>query len=604
MSYNWSIVQKKLYGILKGSGDDISMFDAKGNKTIDPEEASRFFVKFNSNNKKIGSFMILVAIHDQGQSSFINIKTPEIADDEDFKIVHTIRDHIRNSVGRKEGVKVNWQVFDHEIDPREEAVNNIKESKDISKVFGSTKSSFQRIGEAKLIIRHTGSVNEEKHGARTRQIRAIFVENRLGERFSYPHLHMTGARAFARHISNGGTNHDSIASAIFEMSKDYLSIRNTGHQLRKNNGLAEWVGSLRENMYRINKTLKSLHGPKGYNSTSANLTLENILTDSQSIRDIHNKLAETCGCQPEDPMHQDLGRAAHYISAYPMAQKPMTFSWSGQPDITPPDEYGNVLERLNWQLSQLSGACNVKESAARLAEIATKIKSGIKIEEDELDFIREAFSSNLSYVPEDNRLPEEKELDEFIDSFDLPTTLEEDPFEPNDKEAEEQPVEEDVDNPTLTDFNPAKDDFAYQSGYDAIIRGKHEDDCPYEDGSDLAAKWHAGYKDGLMHDYKDDIDMTEATTTNHLADYKYKNIQGLYNYKHFEHPDGSFIQIRRNSTKDNFDGIHKNGKTGEMTKFKDIDSMKTHVNQSHSVAETEIDETDAIIKRMSNLAGI
>lgn len=629
MSYNWSIVQKNLYGILKGSGDDISMFDVKGNRTIDPEEASRFFVKFKSADKEIGSFMILVAIHDQGQSSFINIKTPELQSDEDFQVVHTIRDHIRNAIGRKEGIKVDWQVFDHEIDPREEAVNNIKESKDISKVFGSTKSSFQRIGEAKLIIRHTGSVNEEKHGARTRQIRAIFVENRLGERFAYPHLHMTGARAFARHISNGGTNHDSIAEAIFEMSKDYISLRNTGHQLRKNNGLTEWVGSLRENMYRINKTLKSLHGPKGYNSTSPNLTLENVLTDNQSIQEIHNKLAETCRCQPEDPMHQDLGRAAHYISTYPMTQTPMTFSWSGQPDITPPDDYSNVLERLNWQLSQLSGACNVKESAARLAEIASKIKSGMKIEEDELDFIREAFSSNLSYVPEDTRLPEEKELDEFIDSFDGEVKLEEDPFEPSDEEDDEQPIEEDarpvdnftiddikhletmrdfnqmkefakkliatpsrkpmkpqkiawfsqaidakrnpaalikmmydlllggeghgvlgsrhstdpnvyrksfgeetIDRPELTDMNPSKEEFAYQSGYDAIIHGRHEDDCPYEDGSELASKWHEGYKDGLLHDYKDDPVMSEESS------------------------------------------------------------------------ETEIDETDAIIKRMSNLAGI
>lgn len=466
MGYDWSIVQIKLYGILKGSGKDIDMYDVQGNRTIDPAEATRYFVSFESADKKFGDFKIVVAIHDHGQDSFINIKTPELKSDIDFKTVHTVRDHIRTAIGRKEGVKVNWQVFDHEIDPREEAVHNIKESKDISKVFGSTKSSFQRIGEAKLIIRHTESVNEDKHGARSRHIRAIFIENRMGERFAYPHLHVSGARAFARHVSNGGTNHDPIAETIFEMSKDYISLRNTGRQLRKNNGLNEWVESVRENMHRINRKLTSLRGPKGYSNISPTLSLENVLTDNQAIQEMHNKLSETCGCGPDDPRNQDLGRAAHYIISYPYQpqQEAPKFLWNGQPNITPDDMYENVLERLNWQINQLAGSCTVDESAVKLSEIANKIQSGIKVEEDEMNFIREAFTSSLSYVSEDNRLPEEIELDEFLAEFGLnepsvtEETLDEDPIEEEtqivDEETpiEDYPVEEEeVDEISETD---------------------------------------------------------------------------------------------------------------------------------------------------------
>lgn len=418
MSFNWEIIHEKLYGILRGFSKEVVMYDEKGNRTIDPAEGTRFFVTFNSADKKLESFLILVAMHNDGQDSVINIKTPELKSDKDFEIVHSVRDHIRNAIGRREGIKVDWQIFDHEIDPREEAVNNIKESKDVSKVFGTTKSSFQRIGEAKLIIRHTETVNEEKHGARSRHIRALFIENKQGERFAYPHLHVSGARAFARHVSNGGTNHDNIAETIFEMSNDYINLRNSGRLLRKNKAIHEWVNTIRENMHGINRKLKSLHGPKGYSTISPTLTMENVITDNNAIQELHAKLAEMCNCQSDNPMYESLGRAAYYISTHPIKEE-LSFGWKNQPSLTPPDGmYENVLDKLHWQLQELATACSIDISAAKLSEIANKIKSKAKIEEDELNFIREAFTSSLSYVPEDTRLPEEKELDEFLSEFD------------------------------------------------------------------------------------------------------------------------------------------------------------------------------------------
>jgi hypothetical protein len=422
MSFNWSIIKNKLYGILKGSSKEVVMYDERGNRTIDPDEATRYFVTFRSDNKDVEEFILLISINDDGQDSVINIKTPELKSNEDFTTVYAIRDHIRNAIGRKEGIKVNWQVFDHEIDPREEAVNNIKESKDISKIFGSTKSSFQRIGEAKLIIRHTDTVNEEKHGARTRHIRALFVENQNGERFQYPHLHLSGARAFARHVSNGGSNHDVVANAIFEMSKDYISLRSTGQHLRKSNGLNEWVETIRENMQRINRTIKSLHGPKGYTNISPTLAQESIISDSQSVLDLQKKLAETCGLSEDDPMYESLGRAAHYIATYPAVPKP-TFSWKSQPNLTAPEGmHENAIERLNWQLQELANYCSEETAASRLSGIANKISMGTMLEEDEMVFVRDAFQSSLSYIPEETRVLEEIELDEFLAEFD-PDTL-------------------------------------------------------------------------------------------------------------------------------------------------------------------------------------
>lgn len=423
MSFNWPIIREKLYGICKTSSIGMTMYDAKGNKTIDPKDATRFIAKFSSNDPNLDNYSILVAIHDQGQTSFINIKTPTLENSKDFDMVHNLRNHIRSSIGLKEGIKINWQEFDHAIDPREEAVNNIKESKDISKIFGTTKSSFQKIGEAKLIIRHTDVVNEEKHGARTRHIKAFFIENKNGERFSYPHLHMSGARAFARHISNGGTNHDSIAESLYNMSQDYLSLRRIGHNLRqRENPKQEWIQTIREGMNKINRTLKSMHGPKGYNLVKETLLRDNLIIDKNAVSSMVSELKEYCNCQMDDPLSADIDRTANYLIAPQPSLKtdmePISFTWSHRPDITQyPATAKNVLERVFWQINEISKACMNEPAIGRLQQIAEKISNSIQLDEDDLNLVREALASINSF-DDASVMPEEQELDEFLNEFD------------------------------------------------------------------------------------------------------------------------------------------------------------------------------------------
>ena len=54
-------------------------------------------------------------------------------------------------------------------------VDELKEAK-MSKLAGSTKSSYQRVGENRLIIRHVGPIDEEKMGSRTRNIKSIYIK--------------------------------------------------------------------------------------------------------------------------------------------------------------------------------------------------------------------------------------------------------------------------------------------------------------------------------------------------------------------------------------------------------------------------------------------
>ena len=420
MNHNWKVIRNKCYGILKSPGKDVKnlvMYDEKGNETVDPLESTRMFVELSSKDPNIDSYKILVAIRDDGQASHIEIKTPNLVNDKDFDQVHRLVNHIKGAIGRKEGIKITWQQLDKEINTREEAMHNIQESKDVGKLSGTTKSSFQRIGEAKLIIRHTDTVNEDKHGARTRHIRALFVENKLGERFAYPHLHMTGARAFARHISNGGTNYDTVAEKLFKLSEDYLSLRRAAKQIRLHESANSYVNPIRKCMEGINKKLKSMHGPKGYATMSKDLLKENTITDLAAIEKLHLQIAESCACQQGGEYWDDYGTAAQYISQHPQPTV-VNFTWSRKPEFTNSVD-SNLASRMHNQILELADACTNEEAAMKLREVAQMLIDGTAPEQSHMDFVKEALASSMKFVPENMHIPEEAELDEYLSEYEL-----------------------------------------------------------------------------------------------------------------------------------------------------------------------------------------
>ena len=290
------------------------MFDKGGAKTMDPHEATRFFCTIPSNDPALKNFSILIILHDEDASSHLDIKTPDLADDGDFNTVIALKDSMQTNIGDKEGLSINWYKFDHDIDIRDDAVNNIKESRDISKPYGSTKSSYQKIGNSKLVIRHTDPVNEEKQGSRWRHIKNIFIETKLGERVKYPHPHIAGARAMARHLANEGRYNDQVSKAILKMSEDYIKLKKANKLMRgKDDDLSLKVKGALE---QLAKESKRLSGSKGYATGIANLANKTMSAPAEKVINLRNSLAETCGCQQDDDSAiSSLEAAARYLIA-------------------------------------------------------------------------------------------------------------------------------------------------------------------------------------------------------------------------------------------------------------------------------------------------
>lgn len=533
MTFNWIDIRKNVFGILKSPGrnlDDLDMYDEYGSETIDPVDANRFYATFKSYDDELDSFTILVAIRDEGQRSHIDVKTPGFRNDKDFNMILSLIKHIRKAVGLKEGIKVNWQDFDKTIDPREEAVNNIKESKDVGKIFGTTKSSFQRIGEAKLIIRHTSPVNEEKHGARTRYIKALFVESKDGERFAYPHLHMAGARAFARHVSNGGKNFDQVAEKIFTLSENYISLKTVAKEMRlvNRNNIAS---TLKENMIGINKKLKGIFGPKGYHAVSQDLINESILIDEESVKEIQNYLAEICNCSPESKLFTDIGVAARYINGIPANEvSPFTFTWNRKPSVMTTNSL-NAKDAMYAQVVELADASDHPKTSIKLLKIAEMIANNVLPSDDDVKFIKEAISSSEQYtsIP----IVESIELDKYFENYSLEniftdhTVIDESHMDQVFPDTEQGAIDA-LSNLSTHDLTDAK------AIPDPYVKGVWQVD--HKNGTSIV--YLKGYDDaGLKFNDFEDMDMTEEASSD--------------NFKDIEGPDPLSHSI--DSKKDRFD---------------------------------------------------
>ena len=92
----------------------------------------------------------------------------------------------------------------------------------------STKKTSRAVkGQTEVIVRHSRAVDEMYPGARSQRknIRAIFIQNKDGERFKYPFIHPAGAFAMAQHVDHGGVPHDPAGKAIIKMSEEIAQLQ-------------------------------------------------------------------------------------------------------------------------------------------------------------------------------------------------------------------------------------------------------------------------------------------------------------------------------------------------------------------------------------------
>lgn len=164
-----------------------------------------------------------------------------------------------------------------------------------NRMYGSNKISYQDLGEARLVVRHTQAVNPLVAAGRTMHIESIYIENAAGERFKYPFKHLNGARALAEHIKAGGNPYDSIGKHICSLSEELSGLRKFKGYVNRQEQLSEAMSSVTirvmERIEEIKKTIHQLQRPAFYESFAESFEVqEEILIPEEVQNDLIDRL--------------------------------------------------------------------------------------------------------------------------------------------------------------------------------------------------------------------------------------------------------------------------------------------------------------------------
>tara|TARA_B100001057_G_scaffold310675_2_gene310789 strand:+ start:2264 stop:4147 length:1884 start_codon:yes stop_codon:yes gene_type:complete len=263
---------QQIYDLLVTRDLDPKSLDSMGKPTVNPSEADLFSFNFTVNGNEYGTVVVL------------------INGDNDLEIYYG--DNLGK--GMDPGDKGDW--YDFLAMLRQTAkrnlltfsLNNMNKLKyqmasmaDISESLimeawraqGKSKSYSNQPGKAKVVIQHSRAIGEGEQ--RFRNIASLFVENAQGERFRMPFESIAGAKAMARHVSEGGTPYDAFGQYISETINEIKTLgkfvrASRSNAFAQNEQALDLVEDAVKHYSDLKRKAKKMIGKRGYKEIFSN----------------------------------------------------------------------------------------------------------------------------------------------------------------------------------------------------------------------------------------------------------------------------------------------------------------------------------------------
>jgi hypothetical protein len=280
MDANLDKVAKDLYGKIQTRFRDIEIGDENANvlsKKEDIPKARFFEFEYEENGEPLGTIAITL---DSQDGIVLQVSGDLVNDDNNvsgkgaYQFIRGFRqfakDRLLNfdvqNIGKSNLDKRDYQF---QAKRKEEPVMSQAPIME-NKLYGNARMSYQDLGEARLIIKHSQPVNTELAAGRTLHIDSIYIENAQGERFRYPSRHINGARALAEHIKHGGNPYDTIGKHICSLSEELASLRKfkgyVSRQAQLSEAMEGVTSRVLERIDQIKETIHKLQRPAYYES--------------------------------------------------------------------------------------------------------------------------------------------------------------------------------------------------------------------------------------------------------------------------------------------------------------------------------------------------
>ena len=268
---NFNKIGKDLFNKLRGRFQNMTIGDEEGNVTNEPENARFFEFDYSDSSRTLGKVSVNIS-EDDGLSIIYSrdfIQTEDEMTQENW--YEFLKDMRRFSKKRL----LNFDVRDinksnlTKRDYKFLATNRYGDDKmNESKLYGTGRISYQNFDNARLVIKHNESVNTEIPSSRTRNINSIYIESAEGERFKYPFKHLSGARAMARHVAEGGKPYDEFGGHITGLSEEMAKLRKFKNYVGRSSVMAEslegYMDIVKERISTVKKTIEHLQRPNYY----------------------------------------------------------------------------------------------------------------------------------------------------------------------------------------------------------------------------------------------------------------------------------------------------------------------------------------------------
>lgn len=289
-------IAEELFNKIRSRFSPVAIADAEGKPTKSEREARLFTFPYRSTvtGRKMG--MLDISLIDERALKISYTKNMPF----NFEIPEEEQEWERFVLGMRKFAKRNILDFDIRdigkdmLTPRdrEQVITSKKSAEQEGRPMaesiqwsGTTRTSIQDFGEARLVIRHSERVNEEDPRSRSRKIESMFVETVQGERFRMPYNRLSLGRAMAQHLAHGGRVYDEagqhISGIAEEMANLAFFVRNTRNRTFEDTETQGMVQAATARYSRLRETLQSLGHMRNYHKFAENFVPE----DTDMIED-------------------------------------------------------------------------------------------------------------------------------------------------------------------------------------------------------------------------------------------------------------------------------------------------------------------------------
>jgi hypothetical protein len=267
-------IAEGLFEKIRDRFEDVSLGDEKAKATQNPERARFFNFDYGVNGHNHGNITMSL-IDETSLKVYFSKNISKDLNEEDrhdwYKFLRELREFARRNLLSFEPRDITRSTLKHRDLKQQAKADTTYDSDEVvseSRLYGTMNRSYESFGPVRIKLAHTKPIMDEAHGARSRNISAVFVENEQGERFRLPFTNLTGARAMARHVSAGGVPTDELGQHITEMVNEMTTlrpfIRGMHRRTFEDTITKEMVESAFGYHGLLKNTLKKIKGKKGY----------------------------------------------------------------------------------------------------------------------------------------------------------------------------------------------------------------------------------------------------------------------------------------------------------------------------------------------------